>query len=264
MGVICLHDKTDIESFFLRDRELNIYAIGDLDDFFWPNTLWYAEKKGGTLKSVALLYTGQSPPTLLALSRNPTNMQTLLESVTHLLPCRFYAHLSPDLETTFQKEYRTKQLGTYFKMILKTDAAVNPAPAADVVLLSYSELDEIKSLFLESYPENWFNPKMLETKQYFGIRKKNRLYAIAGIHVYSEKYRVAALGNITTHPDFRNQGLGTLLTMHLCHSLRQTVDHIGLNVKVTNNAAISCYKKIGFEIIASFGEFLFTRTRLPG
>jgi len=31
---------------------------------------------------------------------------------------------------------------------------------------------------------------------------------------------------------------------------------IGLNVKADNHAAISCYKKNGFEIVASYGEFV--------
>ena len=86
-------------------------------------------------------------------------------------------------------------------------------------------------LYKESYPENWFDQRMLETNQYFGVWKDDKLVSIAGIHVYSEVYRVAALGNITTHPFYRNNGYGTLVTARLCQSLSEKVDHIGLNVK---------------------------------
>jgi predicted GNAT family acetyltransferase len=97
---------------------------------------------------------------------------------------------------------------------------------------------------------------MLETNQFFGIRKGMRLISIAGIHVYSEEYRVAALGNITTHPLHRGKGYGTLVTARLCKSLLKNVDHIGLNVKADNRIAIVCYRKLGFEIIAPYGEFI--------
>ena len=53
---------------------------------------------------------------------------------------------------------------------------------------------------------------MLETGKYFGIRREGILVSVAGIHVYSPEYDVAALGNITTHPDFRGQGLGRKVT----------------------------------------------------
>ena len=35
--------------------------------------------------------------------------------------------------------------------------------------------------------------------------------------------------------------------------------HVGLNVKADNGAAISCYKKLGFEPVASYGEFMVRR-----
>jgi len=69
-------------------------------------------------------------------------------------------------------------------------------------------------------------------------------------------YRVAALGNITTHPDHRGKGLGRSVTAKLCTSLCEDVDHIGLNVKMDNRLAVSLYRSLGFEVIASYGEYM--------
>jgi ribosomal protein S18 acetylase RimI-like enzyme len=74
-------------------------------------------------------------------------------------------------------------------------------------------------------------------------------------------YRVAALGNITTHPDWRGQGLATKVTAAVCRSLRETVEHIGLNVHAENRAAIGCYEKLGFEIVTTYEEVMLTKGR---
>ena len=71
----------------------------------------------------------------------------------------------------------------------------------------------------------------------------------------SPRYRVAALGNIATHPKYRGKGYGTAVTAKLCGSLLREVDHIGLNVKADNKSAIRCYEKLGFEVVCSYGEY---------
>ena len=94
---------------------------------------------------------------------------------------------------------------------------------------------------------------------YFGIRNDTMLLSIAGVHVYSKKYRVAALGNIATHPEHRGKGYGTAVTARLCRELLEHVDTIGLNVGVDNTAAIKCYKKLGFEFTAVYNEIMVVK-----
>jgi predicted GNAT family acetyltransferase len=96
---------------------------------------------------------------------------------------------------------------------------------------------------------------MLETGFYFAIRRGGSLVSVAGVHVCSPQYRVAALGNITTRPDFRGQGLATAVTARLCQELRSAgIESIGLNVHAGNPGALACYQKIGFERVADYGE----------
>ncbi len=117
------------------------------------------------------------------------------------------------------------------------------------------DLPEINQLYQESYPENAFDPRMLESGKTIGIRLLGQLASIAGIHSYSATYRVAALGNITTHPEHRNQGYGKAVTARLCQLLEGSVDFIGLHVKCDNQPAISLYQSLGFRITSIYEEF---------
>lgn len=255
-----LHDKQEIERHLREDVYLHIYSIGDLDDFFWPYTAWFAAKAGVDLNAVALLYIGQSLPTLLALSEKTDAMGALLKSVEHLLPQRFYAHLSPGLESVFSADYDLAEHCEHYKMALFEKGNAARHNCTDVVALNTANMNEILEFYEKSYPGNWFDARMLETQQYFGIRDEGQLVCAAGVHVYSEQYRVAALGNITTLPSHRNRGYATRATAKLCQSLLQkNIEHIGANVKADNHAAISCYKNLGFETVASYGEFMVNR-----
>ena len=256
METVTLHDKRELERFFRNDVFLHLYSIGDLDDFFWPNTTWYALRNDDSIQAIALLYTGLALPTLLAFSDRGTATEELLRSIINELPGKLYTHLSPGLEAVLSERYALESHGEHYKMALNDRALVHDVDCSEVLRLSTADLDELKRFYQESYPENWFDPRMLETNQYFGIRKRGALISAGGIHVYSEKYRVAALGNITTLPGHRNIGYAKLITARLCQSLCDSIDHIGLNVKVDNAAAISCYKALGFEVCASYGEYM--------
>lgn len=78
------------------------------------------------------------------------------------------------------------------------------------------------------------------------------------MHVWSPTYRVSALGNVTAHPGVRGQGLATTAVAALCGRLLDNVDHIALNVKADNAAAIAVYTRLGFSPIADYSEFTFT------
>lgn len=248
-------NKFQLADYFQQNIYLHIYSLGDLDDFFWPLTEFYGEKQPGRVDRVITLYRGGSSPTLLALDSENVLTRQNLKTILPYLPASFEAHLSPDLESTFLSTHELQFHGPHYKMGLVKTESLNDISSQAAVQLNSNHLDEIQNLYRISYPENWFDPRMLQTGQYFGIWHENKLVSIAGVHVYSPAYGVAAIGNITTHPDFRNRGLGKLVTAALCRSLLDTVDVIGLNVKVSNQAAISCYEKLGFEVKAAYNEF---------
>jgi RimJ/RimL family protein N-acetyltransferase len=250
-----LTDKAKIETFLRTNAELHLYSLGDLDDFFWPQTTWYGWHRNGPLRDIVLIYAGTGLPTVVAISGQPSALSERMHEVISLLPQRFYAHLSPGVEDVFQETHQPDFHGLHYKMALRDTSRLAGVDCSAAVRLQQQDLDELVRLYEESYPGNWFDPRMLQTRQYFGLRENRRLVSVAGVHVYSERYRVAAVGNVVTHPVHRNKGYGKLVTARLCRSLQETVDHVGLNVKADNHAAMACYRQLGFEIIAPYGEF---------
>ena len=261
MKTCSLHDKGEIEEFLRKNIYLHIYSIGDLDDFFWHDTAWYALKNGGDIQALVLLYTVPPTPTLHAMCEEHEPMPELLQSILHLLPGRFHAHLSPGLSEVFDERGSLECDKKYYKMALTDKSRLADVDCSQVVHLTADDLDDMLRLYEEAYPGNWFNPRMLDTGQYFGIRRKSRLVSVAGVHVCSRDYKVASLGNVVTHPDHRGKGLAKAAAARLCQSLTESIDHVGLNVKADNTAALSMYERLGFEKVSAYYECMISMHR---
>ena len=253
---VSLHDKEQIAAFLRRKSHLHLYHLGDLDDFFWPYTVWYGAKQDGQIEQLVMLYTALDDPVLLAISEDAEAMRDLLRAILHLLPRRIYSHLSAGVVEALAEDYQVEPHGQYYKMLLTDPARLEVVKTSEVVPVTPADLMGLEKLYAASYPGNWFDPRMLETGCYYGIQKQGEWVSVAGVHVYSAAYRVAALGNVTTHPDYRGQGLASAVCAKLCRELEATTDHIGLNVSQENTSAIACYERLGFERVAAYGEYM--------
>jgi predicted GNAT family acetyltransferase len=145
-------------------------------------------------------------------------------------------------------------------MVLKDKERLSPVDTQAARQLDTADIDQLYALYQASYPGHWFTARMLETGQYFGISgEKAEIVSAAGVHVYAPEYKIAALGNIVTHPAHRGRGLGAAVTAAVCNNLLKTVDLIGLTVQSENKAAIHMYEKLGFGKVAPYYENTLTR-----
>ncbi|MEU7918389.1 GNAT family N-acetyltransferase [Micromonospora zamorensis] len=254
MAVRPEHDRAVLARLLGRDPVLHAYQLGDLDDFFWPYTSWFRSGE-----QVALLYRGVDPPTLLAFAApaDTAALAALLADLAPALPSRLYAHLSPGLSDVLAGSFRLDSGGAHHRMAL-TDPARLSAVRPEGVVLGTADLPGLRRLYERAYPGNWFDPRMVDTGQYLGVREGGELVAVAGVHVWSPVYRVAALGNVTTHPRWRGRGLGAAVVAALCVRLRETVEHVTLNVKADNRAAVRLYERVGFTRVADYEEWTLT------
>ncbi|MGC5051736.1 GNAT family N-acetyltransferase [Micromonospora sp. DT48] len=245
------HDRSVLAGLLGKDPQLHAYELGDLDEFFWPYTSWF--RRGD---AVALLYHGARPPTLVALAgpEGLAEVAALLGEVAPVLPARLWAHLSPGLDAALAGVFRVASAGVHLKMALTRADRLAAVEAAGEVL-GRAHLPALRELYEVAYPGNWFDARMVDTGRYVGVWAGGGLVAVAGVHVYSPTYRVAALGNVTTHPAWRGRGLAAAAVARLCGLLRSEVEHVTLNVKADNVAAVRLYERLGFLRVADYEEF---------
>ncbi len=251
-----LHSRTALNAFLRRDPSLHLYAIGDLDTFFWDRTTWYAMKDRTGVLEVVLVYRGRGLPTVLAFqSGRDDAMIELLRGITSSLPRAFNLHTSPGIEDALASNWALTPRGRFQRMGLTNRSAVESIDTSRVQALIGADRDELIALYDVAHPENFFDDRMLYTGHYQGIWMADRLVAAAGVHTWSPKYGVAALGNIATHPEHRGQGLATRVTAAVMKGLGDTT-HIGLNVRADNTRAIALYERLGFAIASPYDEWI--------
>ena len=100
-----------------------------------------------------------------------------------------------------------------------------------------------------------FSPAQLQQGVFYGILVRGQVVAAAGTHLISPTYGVAAVGNILTHPDYRERGYGTVTTSAVVAELLQRgIRDIILNVGQDNAGAIRIYERLGFQRYCPFFE----------
>ena len=60
------------------------------------------------------------------------------------------------------------------------------------------------------------------------------------------------VNNVAVHPDFRGKGIGEALMRHVIDKVRKSgATFMTLEVRASNAAAVTLYKKLGFEILGT-------------
>ena len=240
-----------LEALLAQEPIRSAYMLGDLDPAYAHGCSWYASDEP-ELKALLLLYSALSAPTLLS-EGDAKAIEPILLAAWDKLPRRLYYQVpkkhASKLKSFFQLSKRRKML----RMGLSKADAPPCKRNSSIETLSHRHTGEIMSLY-QHYPDNFFDPSMLNTGLYFGIREQGSLISVAGIHLLSESRDIAAVGNIVTHPDHRGHGHATTCVSHLVSELLERVDQIALNVAADNTSAIRCYEGVGFKVFYEFQE----------
>jgi len=255
-------DKDRLWRHFQKDPALFAYHIGDLDDFFFRDCQWaasYTTKRHPIIEEVILIYRGLQVPTVGAFGLTP-RFNDLLTETLDILPDRFHGHFQGASGDIFRSRYREDPLGTHYKMRLdKLSSAPEGLTDAHIVTLDESHLPKLAGLYSRAYPNNYFTPRMLQTGRYRGLIYRDRLVATAGVHVVSDQYAIATLGNIATDSEFRGRHFARSITWLLTRELHDEGKLVCLNVRADNTPAIRCYEQIGFIVAHTYQEAMFTQ-----
>jgi len=251
-------DKPRLQQHFEKDKVLFSYHLGDLDDFYFPYCQWGVDYKDrARIEEAILIYTGCEIPSVIAFGLSE-RFEGLLEQMLPLLPPKFFCHFQEQSRSLFQSSYKEDSLGTHHKMKLnRLQPVIKSAYNSSIIRLDESHLAPLETLYTSAYPGNYFTERMLLTGKYFGYIEDEKILSVSGVHVDSDKYKIAVLGNIVTDIEHRGKGLGTAVTSKLVEELVAEDKMVCLNVKEDNVPAIASYTKLGFEKTHEYEEAAF-------
>jgi RimJ/RimL family protein N-acetyltransferase len=136
-----------------------------------------------------------------------------------------------------------------------------PFPA-DVRRLLPVEIGELNRLYQLGFA-SWLPSSAIAEGVYYGVRIGGKLIAAAGTHVISPTARLAVVGNVLTHVDYRGRGHATAATGAVTAELLRTCDAVVLNVRADNPPALQAYRRLGYEEHVRFEERLVHRLASP-
>jgi ribosomal protein S18 acetylase RimI-like enzyme len=248
-----MRDKRALEGFLSRDRIAACYALCDLDEPYWSQSLWHTALDGeGRIEALALEFTAYDPPALLTFG-SAAGVAELVSSDAKL-PRSHYVHMLLPHEEAMRSIYEYERLKLMRRMAL-VESDFRPAECEGIVRLGSGDVGEMIELY-RHYPGHFFQPSQLEMGVYYGVRSAGMLVAVSGTHVITESQGLAALGNIVTQPDFRGRGLAKAATSAVCRELFSAVDLVCLNVADDNAPGIAAYEAIGFRTHSHYLEGL--------
>jgi len=260
-------DRVALERFLRRHAPAQLYALADLDDAFWPDTRWFASAgAGGELAAVCLLLEKLALPIVYAVAppRDPATL-ALVAELRPRLPERFFVNLPVGFAEVFAASHAIALQAEYVKMWLPDPRAASAEALPGIEPLGPEHLGELAAFYRErAYAPDerggrFFEPYMLGLGPWLGLRERGELVCVAGVHVCSRRYGVAALGNVATVPERRGRGLARAVCARLCRELAAQVPLIGLNVAVANAPARACYAALGFREALRYEEAILTR-----
>jgi ribosomal protein S18 acetylase RimI-like enzyme len=250
-------DRRQLRDFLETDRLLAAYAICDLEDREFGKTRWGGAFDGDRLVAVALEYSGLTPQPLFVMGR-PDGIEAVLRDVVR--PRAAYVAVLPDAVEAVQTAYRLDP-GPQMVRMWVDRARFRPYPA-DVRRLLPVDIGELNRLYQLGFA-SWLPSSAIGDGVYFGIRVGGRLVAAAGTHVVSQGARIAVVGNVLTHVDYRGRGYATAVTGAVTAELLRTCDHVVLNVRSDNPPALQAYRRLGYAEHVRFEERLGHRLGSP-
>lgn len=250
-------DRAQLHAFLGRDRLYAAYAICDLEEREFGRTRWGAAYDGDELVAVGMEYTGPTPQPLFVMGR-PDGIGAVLRDV--IKPRAAYIAAQSGMLAAIEAHYRVDP-GPQMVRMWVDRARFRPYPATVQRLLPV-EIGELNKLYQLGFA-SWLPSSAIGDGVYYGMRVNGRLIAAAGTHVVSPSARLAVVGNVLTHVDYRGRGFATAVTGAVTAELLRTCDQVVLNVRADNPPAINAYRRLGFAEHARFEERLIHRLGSP-
>jgi ribosomal protein S18 acetylase RimI-like enzyme len=236
-----LEDRDTIRRLLEGNPAYSAYALGQLEPNLFPLSRWWlAEGEGGWALLLhsrgglgnALFALGDTGPLKAVLSIHPGPRNAFATcQIEHLQVVRSFFHLSQEHPLLRMKV---------------TEATFRP-PQGEARRLLGRDARSVNRLCNAEGVVAFYSGRQIAGGVYFGAYVGDELVAVAGTHSVSPTYGVAVVGNVYTHPRYRGQGLGALVTGAVTAAVIQSCPLVVLSVDPRNQAAVRAYQHLGYE-----------------
>ena len=250
-------DKTLLRSFLERDRLYAAYAICDLEEREFARTRWGVAWDGDAPIALVLEYNGPTPQPLFAMGREDGIAVVVRDLIR---PRVAYVAAPAAVLPAIETAYRVDPGPSMVRMWVDR-ASFRPYPATVERLLPV-EIGELNRLYQLGFA-SWLPASAIADGVYYGLRVNGQLVAAAGTHVVSPGARLAVVGNVLTHIDYRGRGFATAVTGAVTAELLRVCDQVVLNVRSDNPPALNAYRRLGYMEHLRFEERLVHRIGSP-
>lgn len=260
-------DLTRVRRFLAADPVWATYALADLQPHLAADCRWLLAPTGDAL---ALIYRGLQPPVLLTVGE-PAALDQVLSAAAEEgeLPETIYASIREEHLPVVSRYFDLQSdLRPMLRMKLadpralgaggcKLGAADQEAAEQQIVRLAGAQAADVFRLLQHSGPftPDAFSPAQMDAGVFFGLYAESELLAVGGTHVVDYEQRLAAIGNMYTHPAHRRRGYAAaILRAIACELLAREVGQIVLNVDQRNPSAHALYLAHGFVVHVPYFE----------
>jgi len=250
-------DKALLRSFLERDRLYAAYAICDLEEREFARTRWAMAWDVGAPVALVLEYNGPTPQPLFVMGRDD-GIAAILRDI--IRPRIAYvaapAAVLPAIETAYRVDPGP---GMVRMWVDRTTFRPYPSSVQRLLPVEIGELNKLYQLGFAS----WLPSSAIAEGVYYGLRINGQLVSAAGTHVVSPGARLAVVGNVLTHADYRGRGFATAVTGAVTAELLRSCDQVVLNVRSDNPPALNAYRRLGYADHVRFEERLVHRLGSP-
>lgn len=254
-AVVARHtsDRALLRTFLARDRLFAAYALCDLDEREFGRSRWGVAMADDQVLAVGLEYGGLTPQPMFLAGTND-GIGAILRDV--LRPRAAYVATRTEALAAVTRLYRVEPGPPMIRMwVDRARFLPMPAPVARLLPVEVGELNRLYQLGFGA----WLPSSAVAEGVYFGIRVNGQLVAAAGTHVISREARLAVVGNVLTHIDYRGRGYAKAVTSAVTGELLRYCDQVVLNVRSDNPPAIQAYRRLGYMEHCRFEERLARR-----
>lgn len=250
-------DRRLLRDFLEQDRLRAAYAVCDLDAKEFGRTKWGVATERGEPIAVALEYGGLTPQPLFVMG-DTEGVAAVLRDV--IKPRLVYLAADESLLPIAARYYRIDPGPQMVRMVVNRQT-FKPL-YGPVIRLAPADIIDLNRLYGLGFA-GWLPSDSIANGVYYGVRIAGRLVAAAGTHVISSEMRMAAVGNVMTHHDYRGRGYAKATTSAVTQELLRMCDDVVLNVRSDNPPALAAYRALGYHEHCRFEERLSHRRGGP-